>query len=52
MTWSEPASWWQRTRELYAAVPAPLREQLEEHADVVVLFDPAKVGQILDAAGA
>ncbi|MEV5051416.1 bifunctional 3-(3-hydroxy-phenyl)propionate/3-hydroxycinnamic acid hydroxylase [Arthrobacter sp. LAR12-1-1.1] len=40
------------TRELYAAVPAPLRELLEEHADVVVLFDPAKVGQILAAAGA
>ncbi|CAH0225141.1 3-(3-hydroxy-phenyl)propionate/3-hydroxycinnamic acid hydroxylase [Arthrobacter sp. Bi26] len=40
------------TRELYAAVPAPLREQLEEHTDVVVLFDPAKVGQILAAAGA
>ncbi|MFF5790693.1 bifunctional 3-(3-hydroxy-phenyl)propionate/3-hydroxycinnamic acid hydroxylase [Paeniglutamicibacter sp. NPDC012692] len=40
------------TPELYAAVPAPLRERLEEHGDVVVLFDPAKVGQILEAAGA
>lgn len=40
------------TRELYSAIPTPLREQLEEHADVVVLFDPAKVGQILAAAGA
>jgi 3-(3-hydroxy-phenyl)propionate hydroxylase len=40
------------TRELYAAVPAALREQLEEHSDIVVLFDPAKVGQILAAAGA
>lgn len=40
------------TRELYAAVPASLREQLEDHGDVVVLLDPAKVGQILEASGA
>ena len=40
------------TRELYAALPAPLRIQLEGNDDVVVLFDPAKVGQILAAAGA
>ncbi|MCG2621987.1 bifunctional 3-(3-hydroxy-phenyl)propionate/3-hydroxycinnamic acid hydroxylase [Arthrobacter sp. I2-34] len=40
------------TPELYAAVPAGLREQLEEDDDVVVLFDPAKVGQILEATGA
>lgn len=40
------------TRELYAAVPAPLRNQLEGNDDIVVLFDPAKVGQILAAAGA
>ena len=40
------------TPELYAGLPAPLRNQLEENDDVVVLFDPAKVGQILEAAGA
>ena len=39
------------TREIYSAIPEPVREQLEDN-DVVVLFDPAKVGQILAAAGA
>ena len=33
-------------------LPAALRKQLEENDDVVVLLDPAKVGQILEAAGA
>jgi 3-(3-hydroxy-phenyl)propionate hydroxylase len=40
------------TRELYAELPSSLRTQLEGNDDVVVLFDPAKVGQILTAAGA
>ena len=40
------------TRDLYAAVPEALRTQLEGNDDVVVLFDPAKVGQILEASGA
>jgi 3-(3-hydroxy-phenyl)propionate hydroxylase len=40
------------TYGLYAAVPAAVRNQLEENDDVVVLFDPAKVGLILEAAGA
>ena len=41
------------TRELYAARPGRrCATQLEENGDVVVLFDPAKVGQILEAAGA
>jgi 3-(3-hydroxy-phenyl)propionate hydroxylase len=40
------------TRELYAALPASLRKQLEAIDDLVVLFDPAKVGQLLEAADA
>jgi len=40
------------TREIYAAIAEPLREQLEVSDDIVVLFDPAKVGQILAALGA
>jgi 3-(3-hydroxy-phenyl)propionate hydroxylase len=40
------------SHDLYEAVSAELRAQLEEDGDVVVLLDPAKVGQILDAAGA
>jgi 3-(3-hydroxy-phenyl)propionate hydroxylase len=40
------------TPGLYASIPARLRQELEANNDVVVLFDPAKVGQILDAAGA
>lgn len=40
------------THKIYSAIPSQLREQLEDSADVVVLFDPAKVGQILQAAGA
>ncbi|WP_142060960.1 bifunctional 3-(3-hydroxy-phenyl)propionate/3-hydroxycinnamic acid hydroxylase [Pseudarthrobacter sp. B4EP4b] len=40
------------TREIYSTVPAALREQLEDNDDIVVLFDPAKVGQLLAAAGA
>jgi 3-(3-hydroxy-phenyl)propionate hydroxylase len=40
------------TPEIYSAVPAVLRSQLEDNDFVVVLFDPAKVGRILEAAGA
>ena len=40
------------TRDLFEAVSPELRAQLEEDDDVVVLLDPAKVGQILEAIGA
>jgi 3-(3-hydroxy-phenyl)propionate hydroxylase len=40
------------SRDLYEGVSPELRAQLEEDGDVVVLLDPAKVGQILEASGA
>ncbi|MFJ2145342.1 bifunctional 3-(3-hydroxy-phenyl)propionate/3-hydroxycinnamic acid hydroxylase [Arthrobacter sp. MYb222] len=40
------------TPEIYSAVPAVLRSQLEDNDFVVVLFDSAKVGRILEAASA
>lgn len=39
-------------RRTYAALPAAIREALDEDGDTVTLLDPLKIGQILEAAGA
>lgn len=39
-------------RELYMGLSAELKQLLEEDGETVVLLDPAKIGQIVDAAGA
>lgn len=40
------------TPELHGALSDDLRELLDDDGEIVVLLDPAKVSQILDAAGA
>jgi 3-(3-hydroxy-phenyl)propionate hydroxylase len=40
------------SREVYDALPEPVKERLDEDADVVILLDPAQVGQLLDSVHA